>query len=310
MRFFPPESGKIYSVMNMKKYDLIIIGGGPAGITAGIYAMRAGLSCLIIEKRLLGGQITDSAEVENLPPVEKMSGYELAQKFSARAEGIEKFYGTVTEVTENFEVTAGGETFSAKAIILANGAARRRLSCIGEEKFAGRGVSYCAICDGSFFKDKTVAVVGGGNTGLEEAIYLSKLCEKVYLIHRGEQLRGQNYLIKRATENPKVEVLLSATVSEIYGENTVEGIVVNGKNLPVSGVFVAVGLKPENEIFSSLVNLDERGYIIAGENCKTSRDGIFCAGDARTKELRQIITAMADGAAAATAAEKYIHGLG
>lgn len=291
----------------MKKYDLIIIGGGAAGITAAVYGKRAGLFCLIIERQVMGGQIAQSAVIENLPPFEKITGFYLAEKFSEMTNDIDRVIGEVTGIDEGFTVKTKNESYSSKAVIIANGAKRRKLGVKGEAEFLGKGVSYCAICDGNFFKHKTVCVIGGGNTAIEEALYLSEICRRVFVIHRRDKLRAQKYLSDKAAKKDNIEFLLSSEVSRIYGSDKVGGIIVNGQEMAVDGVFAAIGLEPCNKAFSEIVSLDEKGYIIAGEDCRTSHNGIFCAGDTRTKELRQIVTAMADGAAAATAAERYIH---
>ncbi len=293
----------------MENYDLIIIGGGAAGITAAVYGKRAGFSCLIIENKIFGGQICDSAEIENFPPFLHISGFELAEKMAKTVKDVPKVMANVTEICEGFIVKTDKSDYQGTAVIIANGVKRRKLNVKGEKELTGRGVSYCAICDGNFFRGKTVCVVGGGNTAMEDAVYLSKICKKVYIIHRREEFRAQKYLVDKVKSLDNIEFIMKAEASEILGSDRVEGVMVNGKKLLIDGVFIAIGLEPQNQPFKNMVDLDERGYIIAGEDCKTSHKGIFCAGDTRTKEIRQIVTAMADGAASIDGAEKYIHGI-
>ena len=294
--------------------DLIITGAGPAGLTSAIYAKRAGLSVKVFEELTPGGQAAVTPEIENYPGMKKVSGSDFAISLFEQATelGAEIEFERVLKI-ENVEdgkkvITESGEYFS-KAVIIANGAKRRLLEIPGEEEFSGRGVSYCATCDGAFFKDKTVAVIGGGNTALEDALYLANICEKVYLVHRRDEFRGTKNLVDRVVENDKIEILYSHIPTEIKGDNKVYAIVLqNGEGkteLVVDGVFVAIGLKPDNERFSNIVEL-ENGYIKADEDCKTSCEGIFAAGDTRTKNLRQIVTATSDGAVAATAVIEYI----
>lgn len=294
--------------------DLIITGAGPAGLTSAIYAKRAGLSVKVFEELTPGGQAAVTPEIENYPGMKKVSGSDFAISLFEQATelGAEIEFERVLKI-ENVEdgkkvITESGEYFS-KAVIIANGAKRRLLEIPGEEEFSGRGVSYCATCDGAFFKDKTVAVIGGGNTALEDALYLANICEKVYLVHRRDEFRGTKNLVDRVVENDKIEILYSHIPTKIKGDNKVYAIVLQnseGKTeLVVDGVFVAIGLKPDNERFSNIVEL-ENGYIKADEDCKTSCEGIFAAGDTRTKNLRQIVTATSDGAVAATAVIEYI----
>lgn len=289
-------------------FDLIITGAGPAGLTSAIYAKRAGLSVKVFEELTPGGQAAVTPEIENYPGMKKISGSDFAISLFEQATelGAEIEFEKVLKI-ENADgckkvITEGGEYFS-KAVIIANGAKRRLLEIPGENELSGRGVSYCATCDGAFFKDKTVAVIGGGNTALEDALYLANICEKVYLVHRRNEFRAVKNLVDRVVSNGKIEVLYSHKPTEIKGENKVSVIVLqNGekeKDLAVDGVFVAIGLKPDNERFSDIVDLED-GYIKAGEDCKTSCQGIFAAGDTRTKSLRQIVTATSDGAVAAT----------
>jgi len=302
--------------MNMK-YDIVIIGGGPAGLSAAVYARRAGLTAAVLEQSIYGGQIVNTPEVENYPGVPRQSGVELAMALynQANENGAEIILEGVTEArlteTPKALVTAGGE-YLADAVIIANGARRRKLGCPGEEALAGHGVSYCATCDGAFFRGQEVAIVGGGNTALEDALYLANNCSKVTLIHRRDEFRGSRVLSDAVQTRRNIEILYNTIVEEIRGSEKVEDLIVRNKQsgatsvLPVAALFVAVGLEPDNALFDGQVQLDGAGYIMAGEDCKTSLEGVFVAGDTRTKELRQIVTAAADGAMAATAAARWL----
>lgn len=299
------------------KYDIVIIGAGPAGLSAAVYARRAGLTVAVLEQNIYGGQIVNTPEVENYPGVGRQTGVELAMALynQAAETGADIILEGVTEVhlgqDPKVVVTAGGE-YEAGAVIIANGAKRRLLGCPGEDTFSGRGVSYCATCDGAFFRGKEVSIVGGGNTALEDALFLANNCSKVYLIHRRDQFRGSKILVDAVVAKQNIEILYDSTVEEVTGSDKVEAIRVRSKlsgeetQLPVSALFVAVGLAPENSLFEGQVQLSEAGYIAAGEDCCTSCDGVFVAGDTRTKELRQIVTAAADGAVAATAAARWL----
>ena len=291
-------------------FDIAIIGAGPAGMSAAVYARRAGLSAVVFEGEMCGGQMILTPEVENYPGIAKISGAELS--FSMREQmlalGAELVESPVTKVkkADRFTVTADKD-YAAKALIIANGAKRRKLGIPGEDKFSGRGVSFCAVCDGMFFKGKTAAVIGGGNTALEDAIYLSGICEKVYLIHRRTEFRAQKHLIDRIKDIANIEVITPAIPCEIRGETRVNALVLeSGQTLAVDAVFVAIGLLPENAIFADLIEL-ENGYVKAGDDTHTTCAGVFAAGDTRTKALRQIVTAAADGAVAATEAEKFVN---
>lgn len=293
----------------MEKYDIIIIGAGPAGLTAAIYAGRAGKSCLVIEKEYMsGGQVLLTSEVENYPGFHGISGFELGEKLRSHAEkfGTEFVTDEVISIENAFEkqktVCGIEKKYQTERIVLAMGARHKTLGVEGEEKLSGMGVSYCATCDGAFFKNKTVAVVGGGNVALEDAIYLSALCKEVLLIHRRDTFRGEMILRKRVEELPNVTMLLNSTVTKILGEDQVEEIEVasvpDGKKdrIQVDGVFLAVGIAPNTAIAEPIVEMDENRYILAGEDGRTSVEGIYAAGDLRKKQLRQIITATADGA--------------
>ncbi len=294
-------------------YDIGIVGGGIAGMTAAIYGLRAGKRVLLLEGTGFGGQMTLTSHIENYPGIKNVTGNELVQSLKAQVEdlGAEIKKVTVKEILEGEEgkvLVTEKEELLCKTVILATGQSHRKLQVPGEEKYAGMGVSYCAVCDGAFFKGMDVAVVGGGSTALEDAAYLANHCKKVYLIHRRDEFRGEDYLVQRLRERENVEFILNSTVEEIGGSFAVEEIKLRNvltkeeSKLSVEGIFIAIGQIPGNEKYSKLVKLDEQGYIVAGEDCKTSREGIFAAGDCRTKKVRQLITAAADGAIAALGA--------
>lgn len=294
----------------MEEYDIIIIGGGPAGLTAGIYAGRAGKSVLILEGRALGGQIINAPDVRNFPGILAIPGAELASNMFKQVQefGGEVKFERAMGIKDMIVHTDGGE-YKAKAIILATGAENRKLGLYGEDKLVGKGVSYCATCDGNFFKNKTVAVVGGGNTALEDATYLSAIAKKVYLIHRRDEFRGDEANIKKVKECDNVEMVLSANVKEILGEDKVTGLVVElkggeEKEIAVDGVFFAIGYVPQASEFADLVKLDKDGYIETEDGIHTSAKGIYVAGDARKKDLKQLVTAASDGAIAVSVALK------
>ena len=296
--------------------DLCIIGAGTAGFSAAIYAVRAGLSVRLLENSIFGGQIVYTPDVDNYPGLPGISGadfamkmYEHASKFQVEPESVALTGCDLSGLVK--KLFAGSETIECRSVIIATGASHRKLGCPGEEEFGGHGVSYCATCDGMFFRGKTVAVNGGGNTAVEDALFLSNTCETVYLIHRREGFRADaaNLAAMKARQN--IVPLLNYTVKEIRGIGQVESILLAGTNgqedrlLPVSGLFVAIGFHPNTELFEGQVAL-ENGYIAAGEDCKTSIPGVFAAGDVRTKEVRQLITAAADGAVAGIQAAKYL----
>ena len=298
-----------------KHYNTAIIGAGTAGLTAALYAARSGLSVLVVENKMTGGQIVTSPEVENYPGIEKISGFEYTEALRKQAESFGAVL--VNGTAEGFDFLASpktfrleGEDYTADTVILANGAEHRKLGCPGEEQLTGRGVSYCATCDGAFFRGKEVCIVGGGNTALEDALYLAKLCKKVYLIHRREEFRASAVTVDAVMKNEVITFIPNTQVKEIRGENKVSSVLLADKTgketeLMTDAVFVAVGLKPENEIFAFQITLED-GYIKAGEDCKTNLPGIFAAGDTRTKLLRQLVTAAADGAVAATQAAAFL----
>ncbi|MEF9941632.1 MAG: thioredoxin-disulfide reductase [Lachnospiraceae bacterium] len=298
-------------------HDIIIIGAGTAGMTAAIYGLRAGKSVLLIEAENFGGQITFSPQIENYPGIAKISGDEFATNLleQAVALGADTILEQVTEVrpesVQKVVVTKEKE-YPCKSIIIATGVKHRHLGLKREAELAGAGVSYCAICDGPFFKGRKVAVVGGGNTALEDAMLLSNTCEEVFLIHRRDTFRGDNHLIQRLQRKENVTVILDTVIKGLQGTDSLEMIeLLNKKDgettvLPVEGLFVAIGQVPNNEMFAEVVKLNEDGYVLAAEDCMTSGRGIYVAGDCRTKEVRQLTTAAADGAVAALAACTYI----
>lgn len=301
-------------------YDLIILGGGPSGLTAGLYACRSKLDTLMIEKMYLGGQIVTTYDIENYPGFEMISGPDLISKMEAQT----KRYGLqiVNEDVVGLDITGdikkvntGKTTYEAKAIILSMGATPKELGLEKERKFRGSGVSYCATCDGAFYKDQVVAVVGGGDTAMEDSNYLTKFAKKVYVIHRRDQLRASKALQDRAFANSKIEFIWNSVVTDILGEYGVEGLKIKNvktneeSTLKVDGMFVAIGLSPNTEMVRGIINMDDHGYILTDSDMKTNIEGVFAAGDVRQKTLRQIVTATADGAIAAFVAEKYIDSL-
>lgn len=301
-------------------YDVIIVGGGPAGLTAALYTLRAGKTALVIEKATFGGQITWSPKVENFPTIESISGSELGDRLMSQVEkqGGETEFAEVVSVEREGSIfrvkTDYDDVFEGKALIIATGAKPRNLGIAREEEFVGNGVCYCAVCDGAFYKGKTVAVNGGGNSALQDAVLLSESCEKVYLIHRRDSFRGEAKLVEMLEKKDNVEFVLNSSVTALHGENELEGITVtdkagNTRDIALEGIFVAIGHAPDNGIFAELMELDRAGYADAAEDCKTKTAGVFVAGDCRTKTVRQLTTACADGSAAALAACSYIDSL-
>ena len=298
--------------------DIIIIGSGPAGMGAAIYGKRAGLDTLVIEGTgMSGGQVTQTYEVDNYLGLPGVNGFDMAMTFQAHMEklGAEFEMGMVTSVEKKdgyFEIIVDGNTYETKTVIFATGASHNKLMVQGEEELAGMGVSYCATCDGAFFKGRTTVVVGGGDVAIEDAIFLARGCEKVYLVHRRDELRGAKILQNNLMSLPNVEIVWDSIVEKIEGQDQVEEVVIRNvktgeeSKLQADGIFIAVGIHPNTEYFAGLVEMDKNGYIIAGESCETSIPGIFVAGDTRTKELRQIITAVADGANAVNSVQKYL----
>lgn len=297
--------------------DIIIIGAGPAGMTAAIYARRAGKSVLVLEAMSYGGQIINTPDIENYPVTAHISGFEFAQNVYNQAKALgaefkfEKAVGLRDNGSTKTVVTSKNE-YEAKAVIIATGSENRKLGVDGEDKLVGRGISYCATCDGAFFRKKPVAVVGGGNTALEDALYLADIAEKVYLIHRRNQFRGEDATVEKLKQRENVEFVFNSVVTKLNADKKLESVEVtdkqgNVRTLEVSGLFVAVGRIPENQNFASVIELDGAGYAVASENCRTKTPGVFVAGDNRVKDVRQLVTATADGAVAATEAVKYIN---
>lgn len=301
-------------------YDLIIIGSGPAGLSAAVYGKRSGLNLLVIEKNpMSGGQVLNTYEVDNYLGMPGINGFDMGVRFRQHADklGVEFKEAEVSAIEDRGDikiVRTNQEELETKAVILATGAVHAHLGVPGEEELSGMGVSYCATCDGAFFRGRTVAVVGGGDVALEDAIYLARTCEKVYLIHRRDELRGAMVLQEELKSLPNVEILYSHIVEEIQGSDSVEGILIRNLKteevsvLPVAGLFVAVGIQPGTELVRELTACDEGGYVLAGEDCATQMPGLFAAGDVRRKPIRQIVTAVSDGANAAVAAGAYCRG--
>ena len=286
-------------------YDIVIVGAGPAGLTAAIYALRANKKVLVLEAKSYGGQIVNASKVENYPGIASISGFDFATNLyeQVKSLGAEFKFETVIRV-EDHTVITDSNTYKAKAIILATGALNRKLNIKGEKELIGKGVSYCATCDGNFYKNKDVAVIGGGNTALEDAIYLSNIAHKVYIIHRRDTFRGEDKYVSELKNKDNIEFIMNTNVISINGDVCVTDIELdNGKNLKVDGVFIAVGQEPKNDIFANIVDLDN-GYIKADENMHTNKKHIYAAGDTRVKGLRQLTTAVSDGAIAATEAIK------
>lgn len=304
--------------MKILSFDTVILGGGPAGFSAGLYAARGELSTAIVDVNMLGGQPSNYLELENYPGFVCIGGYELMEKFEEHADkfGINKFpmqeILSVDLISNPKVIKTEEYEFNAKTVIIATGAKPMKLGVKGEKEFVGRGVSYCAVCDGAFYKDKVVAVVGGGNAAVEEAIYLTRFASKVYLIHRRDELRADKIVQCRAFENPKLEFVFDSVVKEIVGEDCVKSLVLENvkskelTNLSVDGVFPYIGISPNVDNFSGQITQDSKGFILTDDTMKTSIDGVFAVGDVRVTPLRQVITAAADGAISAVYASRYI----
>ncbi len=299
-------------------YDIVIVGAGTAGLSAAIYGVRAGKTVLVLESSTYGGQIINSPEVENYPGIAKTSGFEFATALYEQATnlGAEIDFEEVIRIEKNgndFIVFTEDGEIPCHSVILATGAKNRPLGVEREEQMVGAGVSYCATCDGAFFRGQKTVVVGGGNTALEDAEFLSNFCEKVYVVHRRDEFRGEQWLVNALAKKENVEFVMDSVVTEILGERSVEGIRIKNvktdavTDLDVTGIFVAIGQMPDNKSFEALVDLDAGGYIKGQEDCKTSCDGVFVAGDCRTKTVRQLATAAADGAVAGLAACEYVN---
>lgn len=298
-------------------HDLIIIGSGPAGLGAAIYGKRAGLDTMVLERQpMSGGQVLNTYEVDNYLGLPGINGFDMGMQFREHADrlGAEFQEADVIAVRDQGDIkivkTAKGD-LEARAVIVASGATHRRLGVPGEERLAGRGISYCATCDGAFFKKKTTAVVGGGDVAVEDAVFLARFCEKVYLVHRRDELRAAKILQDQLFSLPNVEVIWDSVVEQIQGDEAVSGMILKNNRTKetvekaVDGVFIAVGITPNSRAFEHPLEMDQNGYIKAGEDCRTSVPGIFAAGDVRTKKLRQIVTAVADGANAVASVQEY-----
>jgi len=308
--------------MTDRQYDVIIVGGGPAGLTAGLYCSRAKLRTLLVERMIQGGQVMTTTQVENYPGFPGgVDGPELMQRFQEHSHefGLEDLAGEVEQLEDRGEakaLTINGETYLARAVIVATGAEPRKLGLANEAELTGRGVSYCATCDGAFFRNVPVGIVGGGDTAAEEAMFLSRFASRVYLIHRRDQLRATKVLQDRLAANPKIEIVWNATVSGLRSDNrgltgieltdTVDG---SRRELELAGLFMAIGVQPKAQFLRQVLQQDGSGYILTDADCRTSIPGVFAAGDVRKKELKQIATAVGDGALAAIMAEKYLESL-
>ena len=299
------------------KYDIAIVGGGPAGMTAALYAARAGKSVVLFEGEMLGGQILPTRKIENYPALPDVDGYTFADGLTKQitALGVAIVYAAVAKVekAENgFVLQTSGEVYSSSAVILATGLKHRRLGLDGEEALIGRGISFCATCDGMFFRKKEVAVVGGGNTAVQDALVLSEYCFRVYLIHRRNQLRAEENLVKQMRARENIEFIGETVIEELEGEESLQSLTLRNVStgaveyLPVAALFEAIGQYPQNAAFSNLVELDEDGYFLTDNACRTSCPGIFAAGDACRKSVRQLTTAVSDGTVAALSAVEYL----
>ena len=297
-------------------YDVIVIGGGPAGYTSALYGARSGFDILVIEKFSAGGQMTQTTQIDNYPGFpEGIDGFTLgfnmqngAERFGAKTLSAEVLSVSLSDKIKTVETSEG--TYLSKSIIVATGAEHMHLGLPDEEKFIGRGLGYCAACDGMFYKGKTVAVVGGGNSAAADALLLSKICEKVYIIHRRDTLRAERFYHKPLFDAENVEFIWNSTVVDILSDGKVNGVRVKTidreRDIPVDGVFISIGRRPQTELFEGQLALDEKGYIISGETTKTNLDGVYAVGDVRTKPVRQIVTAVADGATAIHFVEEYL----
>ena len=293
-------------------YDVVIVGAGPAGLTAGIYARRANKKVLILEANSYGGAIINTHAIDNFPTQPHINGFDFATKLYEQTKelGAEIKFEKVVEIEDGKykKVVTNKDTYETKTIILATGSDNRKLGLDKEKELTGKGVSYCAACDGAFYKGKDVAVIGGGSTALDDAIYLQDIVNKVYLINRKDSFKDDNGFVNNLKDN--VEVIYNSNITKLLGEERLTGIEINNeKEISIDGLFIAVGRVPENEKFSKVINVDDKGYIIAKEDCHTNIDGIYVAGDNRTKEVRQLTTAVSDGTVAAIEAIKYINNL-
>ncbi len=294
-------------------YDVIIVGAGPAGLASALYLRRASKKVLILEAKSYGGQIVNASVVENYPGIVSISGFDFATNLYNQVIklGAHIKYETVIRVEADKTVITSSNRYKAKAVILATGVTNRKLALKNEEKFVGKGISYCAVCDGYFYKNKVVAVNGGGNTALGDALYLSNIAKKVYLIHRRDEFRGDDKYLKELKDKENIEFILNANIISLDGHEKLEKITIENKDkqtqeLKVDGLFIAIGQEPKNTIFKNIVDLDDRGYILSKDDVYTKTDGIYVAGDAREKKLRQLTTAVSDGSIASMVAIKYL----
>jgi len=303
-------------------YDLIIIGSGPAGLSAAVYAQRAKISTLIIEKSgISGGQILSSSEVDNYLGLPGIGGYDLGVRMRDHVDALEGQFvtGSVVSITldgdEKVVLLEDGSRYRARSIIIAAGASHRSLNIPGEETFKGQGVSYCGTCDGAFFRNQTTAIIGGGDSAVEDALYLSRLCKQVYIVHRRDEFRAAKILGQKLKDQKNVSILWNSVAVSINGTDSIESLTIQNvktgesKDYPVDGVFIAIGMDPNSAAYQGVVDMDDAGYIIADETGITSTPGIFAAGDIRTKQLRQVISAAADGANALYSVQQYLAGL-
>ena len=298
----------------MEEYDIIIIGAGPAGMTAALYARRANKKVLVLEAVAYGGKITRAHLIENYPGIKSISGFEYATELYEQIISMNAIvrFETVKKITDNNEVVTNKNTYSTKAIIIATGADNKKLGIAKETDYVGKGISYCATCDGAFYRGTDVAVIGGGDTALEDAIYLSSIAKTVYLIHRRDEFKAQEAFIEEVQAKENIIIKMNTTVKELKADEYIKGLVLNEDGeeteIEVSGVFIAVGQTPTNDIFKGILDLDEYGYVLTKDGVHTNRDKIYVAGDIRSKELRQLTTAVSDGAIAATTAIKEMKG--
>ena len=318
--YYKNKTGKEFIIMATKQKnaaDVLIIGAGPAGITASIYALRAGLSVIVLDGNLYGGQAAITSQIENYPAIRSISGAIFAQQLYQQAIDLKANirFEEVTSVDfsqKTKTVVTTKNTYMAKAVIVANGVKRRLLHCSGEKELTGKGVSYCATCDGMFFRNKEVIIVGGGNTALEDALFLSNQCQKVLLVHRKETFTAEKALVDAVMARKNITIMYYSQVTKINGRHKVTSANIYDSHkketstIPIDGVFIAIGYAPDNHIVSDFLDTSPEGYLSASEDCHTKIDGVFVAGDTRTKPLRQIVTACSDGAVAAIAASSYI----
>lgn len=286
-------------------YDVIIVGAGIAGLTSAIYLKRANKKVLILEKLTCGGQIINAPSIENYPGEENISGVDLINNITNQVKDVEIKYEEVINITKNKEVKTNKGIYKAKSIIIATGAKNKNLKLPNEKELIGKGISYCASCDGAFYKNKIVMVVGGGNTALESALYLSDIASKVYLVHRRDEFRANETTINKVKEKDNIEIIYNSNITKIIGKEKLEKVEINNKEVEVNGLFVTIGKEPDTNSFD-IINTNKTGYIETSENCHTNIEGIFAAGDVRSKNLRQLITAASDGAIAANEAIIYL----